>query len=450
MTAAGRPDLSGKTLLMPDMTPTGSRLLVAALRAFGVNAVVMPTMNGLSLGKELTSGKECFPCQVTLGDVLHYLGEEKKRLGDSFSAADYVYFMPEAGGPCRFGMYNTLHRIVLDRFREFRDTAIVTLSTDDGYDSSAIFPRKSAGPFRKLAFTAMILADILDRIAWRTRPYETIPGSVDACLADALDAMSREMETSGASLDFSPLDRLAGETAKTAARLMDRTLPRRPRVGIVGEIYLRSHPGSNQDLIRRLEGLGGEVVNASLAEWFNFVTHLNRRESAESFQACLKDLDIPGLAAAATFRLVSRLTMDWQVKRQHAVYQRVLPHLDIAADHDVAHLETLLDDERLYSFAIGTEAGISIAGALAYAADAFDGVVNVFPFTCMPSTICSAILKPLLLKQGVPYLDSPHDGSNQPSRDITLRTFMHQVARRAALRHSGGSREKECSGGRKA
>ncbi len=439
MTAAP-PDLAGKTLLMPDMTPTGSRLLVAALRAFGVNAVVMPTMNGLSLGKELTSGKECFPCQVTLGDVLHHLAEEKKRLGDSFSAANYVYFMPEAGGPCRFGMYNTLHRIILDRFPEFRDTAIVTLSTDDGYDSSAIFPRRSAGPFRKLAFTAMILADVLDRIAWRTRPYESVPGSVDACIAAALSDMSRVMEASGATLDFSPLDRLTGETAHKASRLMDRTLPRRPRVGIVGEIYLRSHPGSNQELIRTLEALGGEVVNASLTEWFNFVTHLNRREAAQSFQACLKDLNLPGLASAATSRLVSRLSMDWQVKRQHAVYEQVLPHLDIAPDHDVAHLEGFLDDDRLYSFAIGTEAGISIAGALAYAADDFDGVVNVFPFTCMPSTICSAILKPMLLKKNVPYLDSPHDGSNQPNRDITLRTFMHQVARRAELRMMGGSK----------
>lgn len=440
MNAAAPPALAGKTLLMPDMTPTGSRLLVAALRAFGVRAMVMPTMAGLSLGKELTSGKECYPCQITLGDVLHTLSEEKKRLGSAFRAADYVYFMPEAGGPCRFGMYNTLHRIVLDRFPEFRDTAIVTLSTDDGYDSSAIFPRESAGAFRKLAFTAMILADVLDRMAWRTRPYEKTPGSVDACLAASLDRLAGEMERSGASLDFSPLDLLAGRIARDMRRLMDPSLPRRPRVGIVGEIFLRSHPGANQYLIRQLESLGGEVVSASLTEWFNFVTHLNRREAARDFTASLAGRDLPGLAASAKSRLVSRLTMDWQQKRQAAVYSRVLPVLDIAPDHDVAHLEHHLDHERLYSFAIGTEAGIGIAGALAYAEDACDGVVNVFPFTCMPSTICSAILKPLLLKRNIPYLDSPHDGSNQPNRDITLRTFMHQVARRAELRMMGGSK----------
>jgi predicted nucleotide-binding protein (sugar kinase/HSP70/actin superfamily) len=399
----------------------------------------MPTMIGLHLGKELTSGKECFPCQITLGDVLHFLGEEKQRRGAAFSAGDYVYFMPEAGGPCRFGMYNTLHRIILDRFPDFQDTTIVSLSTDDDYTSTAIFPKKTAGDFRKLAFASVIAADVLDRITWRSRPYERTPGAVEALMADAVERMAAVIERTGATLDFAPMDALAAETAEKARDLMDPALPRRPKVGIVGEIYLRSHPGANQDLIRTIEALGGEVVNASLTEWFNFVTHLNRRDARLAWRANLKNRDPKGMVRAGKQRLVTRLTMDWQVKRQQAAYAPALRDLDIATDHDVAHLESFLDDDRLYSFDIGTEAGVSIAGALAYAHDSFDGVINVFPFTCMPSTVCSAVLKPLLLKKNIPYLDSPHDGSHQPNRDIVMRTFMHQVKRRAELRrrHTG-------------
>jgi predicted nucleotide-binding protein (sugar kinase/HSP70/actin superfamily) len=63
-------DVTGKTLLVPDMSPTAGKVLAASFRAVGVNAVIMETYKGLSLGKEFTSGKECFPCQVTLGDVL--------------------------------------------------------------------------------------------------------------------------------------------------------------------------------------------------------------------------------------------------------------------------------------------------------------------------------------------------------------------------------------------
>ena len=76
-------DVSGRTLLIPDMAPFGARLIAASFRAVGVDAIVLDTYKGLSLGREFTSGKECFPCQVTLGDILHYLQREKERLGGS-------------------------------------------------------------------------------------------------------------------------------------------------------------------------------------------------------------------------------------------------------------------------------------------------------------------------------------------------------------------------------
>jgi len=63
----GRFDVSGRILLIPEMNPFASRLLAASFRAFGVSAQVMETYTGLAWGKEFTSGKECFPCQITLG-----------------------------------------------------------------------------------------------------------------------------------------------------------------------------------------------------------------------------------------------------------------------------------------------------------------------------------------------------------------------------------------------
>src|SRR5512146_3178967 len=89
-------DVSGKTLLLPDMAPFGARLLAASFRAVGINAKVMETYKGLAYGREFTSGKECFPCQVTMGDILYHLEQEKERLGPAFSPSRYVYFLPEA------------------------------------------------------------------------------------------------------------------------------------------------------------------------------------------------------------------------------------------------------------------------------------------------------------------------------------------------------------------
>ena len=76
---------------------------------------------------------------------------------------------------------------------------------------------------------------------------------------------------------------------------------------------------------------------------------------------------------------------------------------------------------------MGTEACLSIAGIVEYAREGYNGVVNVYPFTCMPSTITSAIVKPLMNRLRIPYLDTPYDSSIQPGREAAIRTFMYQA-----------------------
>jgi predicted nucleotide-binding protein (sugar kinase/HSP70/actin superfamily) len=65
------------------------------------------------------------------------------------------------------------------------------------------------------------------------------------------------------------LDAILGE----AAHIPDPRVPPKPRIMIVGEIFLRMHPDANQHLIRVMEKYGAEVVNASMAEWMNYVSY---------------------------------------------------------------------------------------------------------------------------------------------------------------------------------
>jgi predicted nucleotide-binding protein (sugar kinase/HSP70/actin superfamily) len=429
-TKVGQFDVSGKTLLIPDMAPFGSRLLAAGFRAFGVPAKVMETYTGLEMGKEFTSGKECFPCQVTLGDILYFLRQEKERLGDKFTPDDYVYFMPEADGPCRFGMYNKLHRLVLDKFPEFQDVSITYLSSSDSYQSSLILPPEKSRLFRRLAYVATIIADVLDRTVWRVRPYEISPGQTDAFMEKALQEMEQAIEATGETRDFKSLYSLLSDIVSRAKKLVDPDKPKLPRIGIIGEIYLRTHPRSNQDIIREIEAHGGEVVDASLGEWINYVAYSNLRYTRIKWTQAWKKMDIKALMESSRKWLDSKIEIQYQTWRQKQVYKQALKHLDIQDDHPIDRLEKRLDSDRLFNFDIGTEAAISIGGALEYVHENFHGVVNVFPFTCMPSTICSAILKPILLEKKVPYLDAPYDGSIQPNRDIAIRTFMYQAKQR--------------------
>ena len=143
--------LRDRTLLIPEMNRTGANLLAATFRSFGVRARVMDTYKGLDLGKEYTSGKECYPCQVTMGDILHCIEQEKEDLGDSFNPADYIYFMPESEGPCRFGMYNKYQRIVLDSFPGLKELQILSPTNSDAYSLGDILAEHQEQDFRKTA-----------------------------------------------------------------------------------------------------------------------------------------------------------------------------------------------------------------------------------------------------------------------------------------------------------
>jgi predicted nucleotide-binding protein (sugar kinase/HSP70/actin superfamily) len=86
----GRFNVHGKKFLIPEMNRIGSHLLAGVFRGFGINASVMETYGALDLGKEYTSGKECFPCVVTLGDILLYIEKEKEKLGNEFRPENYI------------------------------------------------------------------------------------------------------------------------------------------------------------------------------------------------------------------------------------------------------------------------------------------------------------------------------------------------------------------------
>ncbi|MCK4603506.1 MAG: CoA activase, partial [Deltaproteobacteria bacterium] len=263
----GRFNLRNKTFLIPQMSRIGSHLIAATFRGFGVNAKVMDTCKGLDLGKEYTSGKECYPCQITTGDILYFLKKEKEGLGEDFDPENYVYFMPETDGPCRFGMYNKYQRIVLDSFPELKSVKIGSLTTKDGYSLAGIIEKKRAGDLRKATYFSIVLADILDRLLWRIRPYEKEPGMADDFIERSMHVMEDSFEKYGANKDFDKiLDKLEG-IIKEGKAIIDPNIPAKPLIGIVGEIYLRTHVQANQDVIRVLEKYGAEVMNASVAEW---------------------------------------------------------------------------------------------------------------------------------------------------------------------------------------
>jgi predicted nucleotide-binding protein (sugar kinase/HSP70/actin superfamily) len=419
--------LKDKTLLIPQMTRIGASLLAGTFRSFGVDAVLMDTYQGLDLGKAFTSGKECFPCQVTTGDILLYLKKEQERLGEDFDPGRYIYFMPEAEGPCRFGMYNKYQRIVLDSFPGLKNLKIASITSKNSYAFDGMFDREKIGDFRKVLYCSVVVSDVLDRLLWRVRPYERRQGIADEFIERAAGAMLEAFERYGAGKDFRRiLDRLS-EIVCEGKEIIDPGIQQKPLVGIVGEIFLRTHVQANQDIIRLLEKHGAEVVNASIAEWFNYTAYERMKEAKTGLRLGLKQLRADRIGDCLGKMLSHGANLLYQHYRQDQIYKRAKPLLVPARDHRVRHLDEILQEDNLYSFDLGTESCLSISGILEYVRRGCNGVVNVYPFTCMPGTVTSSIIRPIMNRKRVPYLDSPYDGSFQPGREAAIRTFMYQA-----------------------
>jgi len=423
----GRFDLTNKNVLIPEMNRIGTHLIAATFRGFGINAKVMDTYKGLDLGNEYTSGKECYPCQITTGDILYFLKSEQEKLGNSFNAEDYVYFMPEADGPCRFGMYNKYQRIVLDSFPEINRVKIGSLTTKDGYSLTGIIEKEQVRGLRKTAYFSVVVADILDRLLWRIRPYEKEPGMTDEFIEKSMHFMENSFETNGGNQEFDKILDKLNEIIDEGKAIIDPNIPPKPLIGIVGEIYLRTHVHANQDVIRILEKYGAEVVNASIAEWVNYTTYDRLRDAKIGFWLNLKQLRLGPMMKYLKQILSFRGDLFYQEIKQKQVYKKVRSLIDLAEDHKVAHLENILRKKDIFCFDVGTEACLSIPGIVEYARDGYNGVVNVYPFTCMPSTMTSAIVKPLMNELKIPYLDTSYDSSIQPGREAAIRTFMYQA-----------------------
>jgi len=121
------------------------------------------------------------------------------------------------------------------------------------------------------------------------------------------------------------------------------------------------------------------------------------------------------------------LNLYYQQVKLEQIYKRVKTLIDLADEHRIGHLEEILEEDDIFSFDVGTEACLSIPAILQYIRDGYNGVVNVYPFTCMPSTTTSAVVRPIVNRLKVPYLDAPYDGTTQPGREAAIRTFMYQA-----------------------
>lgn len=389
---AGEHPLKGKKVLIPPMAAGSARLFAAGFRALGVEADTTPPSDDvtLELGGRHTSGDECYPAKVTVGDFMKALqtpGVDPERT---------VLFMPTADGPCRFGQYAPYLRRVLDA-SGFHTTQILSPTSRNGYEGLGELAR----PFFRTGWRALVAGDLLQKLLLMYRPHEREKGETDRVHEECLQDLCKTVEES-------PLDPPQQLEAMRAAMLRSREKFRAlrgrrnrsaPLIGVVGEIFCRLNTFSNDDLVRRLEEYGGECWVSDIGEWIWYANS----EQFRKLKLEGKQFSLDHLKAWLRNRV--------QRQDEHALLEPF--EEDFAGCEEPLMKEVLAAAEPYLpsSGALG-EMVLNVGKAVCLARMGADGIVDISPFTCMNGIVSEAIY-PRLSRDlgGIPIRTFYFDGT---------------------------------------
>jgi predicted CoA-substrate-specific enzyme activase len=379
----------------------GSYALEAAFKAHDIEAQVLPVSDeeSLELGKEYAIGKECLPFILTLGDFL-----KKLREGD-FNPDKCAFFMPTSEGPCRFGLYFQRHKQI---FQQLGYGNISFISPNQGNTNGYYNELAKLPPgFSRTGWQAIVAFESLEKLHRAYRPYALDKEQIERVYQAALKTL------------FNAIIEGRIESALQEIITQYNRIPRdnkikKPIIGIVGEIYLRTHPFSNNYLTEKIERLGGEVWLATTQEWVMFVSHWLQRDSWERgdyrgfLRAYLKKY-FQTRDETKIFRLFKRHTPSISIEEPDT--DLILKYSDRYLDHNC-----------------GTEAVLSLGRATDFVLQGASGIISVMPFTCMPGTIAGALLRQVQEDfHNIPCISLAFDGLEDTQLQARLEAFMYQA-----------------------
>jgi len=372
--------------------------LAAALRSCGQDSEVLPKTDRVSLeiGRKYSSGKECIPYTLTTGDIV------KKVMKSDFNPGKSIFFMPGTNGPCRFGQYNSTLRILLDKLGH-EDTELMSAEAEGAYGG---FEHISPD-FRRIAWRGILATDIIQKLLHETRPYETIKGSANSAYDTSLKIIEKSVENGGKDIFKRILD----------IREIFRSVPvdkseRRPIIGIVGEIYVRFHPFSNQHIIEQIEELGGEAWLAPFSEWILYCTD---RFIANG----KKDRNLKDIFSGQFFHAMQKA----DEKKLVEPFKK-----DLLNWHEPSTKEVLALSRPYLEATFEGESILSIGKAIDYAHKGCSGIINLLPFSCMPGTVVTALSKKVRDQNGnIPWLNIDYDGMDENNGRSRLEAFIFQA-----------------------
>lgn len=248
------------TVVAPQMSPVHFSLLEAVFSSGNYHFELLKhaTAEDINTGVKYVNNDACFPAIIVVGQLVNAF------LSGRFDPHHCAVIVTQTGGMCRAtNYYGLLRKALADAGYGY--VPIITLSVQ-GFRANPGLQVTPALLHR--AVKAFYLGDAMIECLLRVRPYEEEPGSANR-LYKLWDTICKEtIEHHGYSRTarqsygrgYLPYPTLMKRMIQAFDNLPLRDVPRKPRVGVVGEILVKYHPDANNHVVDLIEDQGCEAV----------------------------------------------------------------------------------------------------------------------------------------------------------------------------------------------
>ena len=251
------------TILMPQMSPVHFRPLEPLMRRLGyqVELLESATRDDLEVGLRYVNNDACFPAIMVIGQLIGAFTD------GSHDPDSCVVAISQTGGICRATNYAAMLRKGL-REAGYPQVPVVAISLQ-GIESNPGFELTATMGLKMLQ--GIIIGDTLNTCLLRVRPYEVVEGATQELVDRWNRIIAEYFEHKGRSATWGGrigYRRLLREMVREFNDLPRRDEPRRPRVGVVGEILVKFQPDANNHVIDVIEAEGCEAAVPGLLPFF--------------------------------------------------------------------------------------------------------------------------------------------------------------------------------------
>ncbi|QEN05493.1 CoA activase [Thiospirochaeta perfilievii] len=252
-------DVKRRTILAPQFSNFYTRYLTAAFELDGYKFEVLPEpdKSSIEIGLKYTNNDICYPATIVIGDLIKALESGK------YNPDEVAVGLTQTGGQCRASSYASLLKRGLVN-AGFHDVPVITVSTSTSKPLN-LQPGFQVSPvkFTYTSFFGSLFGDCLSKLFYRTAVREKNKGDAQKLVDKYIELSYPLLKIGKHGKLFNLLEQCVNEFNQIE---VDPT--ELPKVGIVGEIYVKFNDFSNGYINNWLMSKGIEVEVTPLITFF--------------------------------------------------------------------------------------------------------------------------------------------------------------------------------------